>query len=368
MNNISVQALLDQLEAKQYLNQRQQAEAFILCEENQDHLPIYIHVLLGFGAFIGCICAIGLLNATGLVNWDDYRLLIILGLVSVALAIVINYALQNSTELLHSFSLQLTCILILLGKIMFVWGITNELQHAFPNIHVAWLSTVSIALIVIPTYFLYPIMLDRFMSSLVLLSAIFFSTLLTQPSNQLFYLYYVVLLIVSGYLINSLRKQHQLEVLSFASLAALGVCAIYLSTNVGAVNTLGLEPKGWSVPIIVFNLTLALAMILQTFTIKVTPPRNNLIYASGCIALLILGLISTNGILYGIGLMMIGYEKHRRQLIILGAVFLALFIVDYYYNLSLSLAHKSAILAGSGVVLLLARMVLQHEHWDKHHD
>lgn len=368
MKNLSVQTLLDQLETKQYLPHRQQAEAFILCEENQDHLPIYVHVLLGFGALMGCLCAIGLLNATELVRWDDYRLLIILGIISIALAIIINYALENSTELLHSFSLQLTCILILFGKLIFVWGLTNELHQALPTIHVAWLSTASIALITIPTYFLYPIMLDRFISSLVLLSAIFVSILLTQANNQLLYLYYLVLLMSAGYLVNSSRKLHQFEVLSYACLAALGVCAIYLSTHIGAMNYLWLEAKGWSVPIIAFNITLALAMILQTFTIKVTPPRNQLIYASGCIGLLVLGLISTNGILYGMGLMLIGYEKHRRILIIWGAIFLALFIIDYYYSLSLSLAHKAAILAGSGAVLLLARMVLQHEHWDKHHD
>jgi len=36
-----------------------------------------------------------------------------------------------------------------------------------------------------------------------------------------------------------------------------------------------------------------------------------------------------------------------------GGVFLAIFLFFYYYNLSLTLAYKSAILVGSGVILLL---------------
>lgn len=365
MKDLSVQTLLDKLETKGFLKERNRAEAFLLCEENLDHIPIYVHVLIGFGALFGTLSLIGLISASGLIEWDNHLLVMTIGLVAIGAAITINYALRHSDELLHSFSLQLTCILMLIGKALFIWSAAEALEPLYPMLEKSWLVTISMFFIILPTYFLFPVALDRFLSSLVLISTLLFCALFEFTNNMLFFICYFALIVLVGYLLNDKHKPHSLEALTYASVTALGVCAVYLSGNFDfAMRTVGMSP----IPLIVFNLTLALAIITQCFTIKTNPAPHFLVFVTGCIALMILGIISTNGILYGMGLMILGYEKHRRIFIIMGAVFLALFLVHYYYSLSLSLAHKAAILAGSGGLLLIARMVLQHEHWDKHHD
>lgn len=365
MKDMSVQSLLDKLEAKGFLTERNRAEAFILCEENLDHIPIYVHVLIGFGALFGCLSLIGLISATGLVDWDNHLLVMTIGLVSVGAAIAINYALRHSDELLHSFSLQLTCILMLIGKVLFIWSAAQALETLYPMLEKSWLVAISMFFIIVPTYFLFPITLDRFLSTLVLICTLLICSLHEFSTNIIFYACYCALIVLVGYLLNDKRKHYSLEALTYASVTALGFCAVYLSGNIDfMLHTAKMTP----IPLIVFNLTLALALITQCFTIKTSPPPHFLVFVTGCIGLLVLGIISTNGILYGMGLMILGYEKHRRVFIIMGAVFLALFLIHYYYSLSLSLAHKAAILAGSGGFLLIARMILQHEHWDQHHD
>jgi|GEM_PF-6150659 len=363
MKNISVQALLDWLENQGVLKQRGSAEAYLLCEENIDHAPVYVHMLIGLGAFIGCWSAIGLLYASGLVDWKNDLSLIIAGVFGMGLAILIQYALKNSDELLHSFSLQLACILMMIGKVLFVFGTLHKLLIFFPTIGGSWLATLSIAMVVIPTYFAFPVMLDRFISTLVLLIALLGNMLFEFNYNLAFYGYYVALLGLIGWLLNAKSKHYDLEALTYASIVTLGFCAIILSHTESFAGMSHI--KQWLVPPVVFNLTLVIAIILPCLAIELPKPLNHLSFWSSCIALLILGIISTNGIIYGIGLLILGYEKHRRSLILFGAVFLCLFIIDYYYSLSLNLAQKSAILAGSGGLLLMVRMILQHEQWDK---
>ena len=359
MKNLSVQALLDWLENQGVLKQRSAAQAFLLCEENIDHAPVYVHILIGLGAFIGCWTAIGLLYASGLVDWRNTESLMLCGLIGIGLSLVTYYALKNSDELLHSFSLQLACILMLIGKVLFIYGALYKLHQFFPTINESWLATLMIAIVVIPTYFIFPVMLDRFLSTFVLLIALLANTYFDFVNNFAFYVYYVTLLALVGWLLNDKSKHYDLEALTYAGIVTLGICAVILNDSFAFYN------KQWLVPTVVFNVTLTLALIIQCLAIKIPKPLNHLTFWSGCIGLFILGIISTNGILYAIGLLIFGYEKHRRNLIILGAVFLCLFIFAYYYNLSLNLAQKAAILAGSGGVLLIVRMVLQREKWDK---
>lgn len=363
MKNLSVQALLDWLENQGVLKQRNSAEAYLLCEENIDRIPIYVHVLIGIGAFIGCWTAIGLLYASGLIHWQNDQSFIVTGLLGIGLAIVTHYALRNTDELLHSFSLQLACILMMIGKVLFVFGLTNTLHQHFPSISQSWLATISIAVVVVPTYFIFPITLDKFLSTLVLFVALLANMLLDFDRNFAFYGYYIALLILVGWLINDKNKHYDLEALTYSSLVMVGICAVIISHTESFVNISHI--KQWLLPAVLFNITLSIAIILQCMTLKLPKPLNHLTFWSGCIGLFILGIISTNGILYAIGLLILGYQKHRRGLIILGAVFLCLFIIEYYYNLSLNLAQKAAILAGSGGLLLIVRMVLQHEKWDK---
>ena len=87
--------------------------------------------------------------------------------------------------------------------------------------------------------------------------------------------------------------------------------------------------------------------------------------AIASVGVLLFGLISAPGIILAIGLMILGYAKHEKLLIISGVLLMPVFIFLYYYNLDIFLMQKSGVLVSSGFALILGRLYLQSQRWDK---
>jgi len=80
----------------------------------------------------------------------------------------------------------------------------------------------------------------------------------------------------------------------------------------------------------------------------------------------VLATISAPGLMLSIGLMILGYAKHDRRLLILGALLMPAFLWTYYYNPDVSLLMKSVILTVSGIALLAGRVYMSYTR--KHHE
>jgi hypothetical protein len=80
-------------------------------------------------------------------------------------------------------------------------------------------------------------------------------------------------------------------------------------------------------------------------------------------ATVLLGLFTAPGILAALGLLVLGYARREGLLVGLGAAALAAFVVMFYYDLDLDLGTKSAVMAGSGLLLLATRAVLVRRPW-----
>ena len=78
---------------------------------------------------------------------------------------------------------------------------------------------------------------------------------------------------------------------------------------------------------------------------------------------LLLGAVSSPGILASAGLLVLGYHLRDNPLTGLGLTFLPAYIVLFYYNLNMSLDVKSWMLIGSGAILLGLRWYLTHRPW-----
>jgi uncharacterized membrane protein len=72
---------------------------------------------------------------------------------------------------------------------------------------------------------------------------------------------------------------------------------------------------------------------------------------------ILLGIVTTPGILVAIGLLIVGYAFDDRILTGLSYLFLLCFLVVFYYTLNIDLATKSWVIGGSGVVLLIVRWI-----------
>lgn len=84
---------------------------------------------------------------------------------------------------------------------------------------------------------------------------------------------------------------------------------------------------------------------------------NASVAAQALAVLIVAGLctLSAPGILAALFLIVLGYAAQHWQLALVGLVALPAFVFKYYYNLELDFMTKSGVLAGSGVLLLLAR-------------
>ena len=83
------------------------------------------------------------------------------------------------------------------------------------------------------------------------------------------------------------------------------------------------------------------------------------------VAALLIGLFASPAVLAAIAVMALGYGARDNITLAVGTVFLPAFITAYYYSLEVGLAYKSYVLAGSGLVLLLARWILSKRPWAK---
>ena len=75
------------------------------------------------------------------------------------------------------------------------------------------------------------------------------------------------------------------------------------------------------------------------------------------VSTILLSIFTTPGVLVAVGLLVIGYAFGNHILTALSYLFLVCFLVVFYYALNMDLAHKSWVIAGSGVILLIVRWI-----------
>ncbi|MEP6619402.1 MAG: DUF4401 domain-containing protein [bacterium] len=78
----------------------------------------------------------------------------------------------------------------------------------------------------------------------------------------------------------------------------------------------------------------------------------------GGLALFALLTMDSPGIIAGVAVLILGFDRRNSVLVEMGVAFLLVFGAAYYYSLDLTLLQKSGVLAGSGAVCLAARALL----------
>ncbi len=364
MKSYSVQSILDWLETKDLLKSRRQAEAYVLSHANIDRLPIYIHVLMGIGALIGCWCVIGLLVATNIIDFKNEISLLTSGAISIIISLLLYYALRYKTALIQSFGLQCSLILMSVGKILFVVGFSELTKYHFLPLNEDWMWTLGIFIVTVPMYFCFPVQLDRFIWSLALLGSILFNTWALYHFNLYFFIYFIILILSTGLLFTWRNKTLSWSPLGYAVVFVLYACALHLSTMLNADLILSHHQK-LMIPIIYFKLSLGIALVLLCLILSRERSRSiQLPTVAACSGLFLLSFVATPGILVSIGLLILGYAKHEKALSILGGVFLLLFLVYYYYSLPYTLDYKAGVLVATGAVLFAARFIIKSMNWD----
>ncbi|MBI2791846.1 MAG: DUF4401 domain-containing protein [Gammaproteobacteria bacterium] len=359
MKSYSVQSVLDWLSTKGLLSRRQQAEAFLLTRRNIESLPITIHVLLGIGAFIGSICVVGFLIATKIISYENEVSLLVAGIVSIILALLLYFSMRHQRPLLQSFALQCALMLMIAGKVLFVIGFAKLSKYGIISLQKEWFYSIALLIVTVPIYIIFPLKVDRFISSLALILSILFNTLTLYATNQYFFAYYLLLIISTWFLFTWRKKSLHWTPFTYASTLGLCACAFYLASPFSS------HLQNEVVNIFYFNIPLGLALLMLCLSLGSSKYYfMQLSTLAAGIGIVILTLISTPGIILSLGLLVLSYAKHERALFVLASIFLCLFLIHFYYSLPHTLEYKAAILVASGTALLASRMIMKQMKWD----
>ena len=358
MTHYSAKDLLEKLEAKGLAQRETFAETVRHLQETPE-LPLYLRALVGIGAFIASIFFIAFLSISRLIDYQNEVGLIVWGLVFVGGAIVCQRMAGEGEELKHSFLIQSAFALMAVGKTLFVFGVAQFMDTG-------WGVSLGLLLISLATYFIFNLSIDRFLSSFAVLYSVLINILwgedMSGVQEMLFYGFFLLQCLGCAFLLTSDKVKQVYMPLAYAF--AFSICSTALMLAIKAKFSVLQEAA--EIQILPLNALLAIGLILLIAWLAggvKQLAKEPLVMAS--IGVVLLAAMSAPGILLAIGFMVLGYGKHDRILLVLGALLLPVYIYLYYYNLDVSLMEKSAVLVGSGAVLLAGRFYLGLKGWDK---
>jgi hypothetical protein len=364
MTNINALQLLEALQKAGMVEASQSVllGQFIQTQQQEKELPLYLRVLVGIGAFIASFCFIQFLEISKIINFDSEAGLIFWGLIFVGAALFLAKTSGGKNNTVkHSFLIHSSFCAMGVGKILFVIGFAQMFGR-----DAGWGITLAALIITAITYNVYRMSIDRFLSAL----AIFTSLLINIVSEQYFVTsvdivlnaFLFIQIILAAVLLTHGRVKRDYIPLAYAIAFSLCITVIFFAveSKIGYWRNL----QSYSLTFINAILTLSLIALIgwaagNLKKLKTEP----LILAS--IGSVMLGIISAPGVILSICLMVLGYAKHERLLLLMGILLMPLFIFLYYYNLDISLMAKSGVLIGSGIILLAGRVYLAAKKFDR---
>lgn len=311
------------------------------------------NILLTLGIVLFLAGVIAFFTFKALQNDSVLFTFLILGTVFITFALGFDRLLPRSKRLMRNFCIQSALLLMITGKIFIIFAIATK----FPD---PWIMTMMLGISSLSTYFIFQNIIDRFLFLLFFLFSLTFNLIFSFESNvSLFILFVLTILAILALHIFKRRA------LLYIPIKAALICYACLLTILVSLNILYLSNMV-IVPEIAFNLVLVGMIII--FILDHAGSVNHLRKLPilfSCVGLLILSMIVNTGILWGITLLILGYQNNKRILIGLGAFFLITFLIFYYYNLASTLDYKSYLLIGSGLFLLLTCVIIQRLKWDR---
>lgn len=358
MSQHTASELLENLSAKGLINDGDEDINRFIIEQQQDkELPLYLRALVGVGAFIASLCFIGLI-AIGMEIREEEGL-VVAGLVFILLAIGLQKLAGNGHTIKSSFFMQSSFALMATGKSLFTFGMAEILDSG-------WGATIALLIITVATYHIYRMSVDRFLSTF----AVFFSILVNvlwdrefSGSRELLLNGFILLQILgAAVLITNVKIKRDYIPLTYGLLFSLCASALFLASHSKFGywrNEEYISPVFVSLMFTV-SLVATIAWVVGGFRkLNKDAPR------LACLGAVLMGVVSAPGIILSIILMVLGYAKHEKIMVTMGALLVPVFLFFYYYNLDVSLMEKSGVLVGSGITLLVARFYIGFKGWDK---
>lgn len=311
-------------------------------------MPWFVRILTGFGAWLASWFLIAFLSI-GVLGAGEEVGAIVLGLLLTGVAVLVRHAGSNV------FLTQLALATGLAGQGLFIGGVGSLTDEKMAALATLLIQTVLL--------FVYPDVIQRFLSALFGSFALLFLMHLIAPGVL------VDVTVVGLTALTHLLFLHQGRLQNgrwggLVTPTAFGLVTMLLFPLVVRTWFLDLYGSDSATQLPAGVLTLGLAVVTLYSAWRVLeethsePGGTAGVTAFATLALIAVLTLQTPGVIAAMGVLLLGF--HRRSVVLLGmaVVFILTFGVSYYYNLQLSLLAKSLALLGSGLVLLGLRLFI----------
>jgi len=308
--------------------------------------PLYIRILSGIGAWFAAFFLIAFLGISGIITNETGA--VVCGIAFLVAAVVLTKTCKAT------FPTQLALVLAFAGNIMTLVGIC-EYFHFSHGIVPALSTHAAICAVM---YILYPSSVYRFCAPVVL--AVIATIWITEMGE----FWFLNILIAAETLLAGLLILHTRRTLFLQPL--IRAAAVTLPATLLFMNLAMIDIFHWRIwestpnsPLGVSSAVLAAGLVYMFFRLAggINQYRQPWLIMA-VIATVLLGIFTNPGVLVAIGLLTAGYAYGDRILTALAYLFLPCFLVGLYYVMDVTLACKSAVIAGSGLILLILRWIL----------
>jgi hypothetical protein len=307
--------------------------------------PLYIRILSGIGAWVAAIFLILFLGISGIIQGGMGAficgILFLIGGIGVAKASKGTFVNQLSLALVFSGNL-----LVLIGA-----GEVSRLHH----LYVFVITHAIVCMIVFP---LFSNSIYRFVAPTVL-AALLTAWIIEQKLFVLMHFLIAAETFFAGTLLLLKKRQAWVGPLLYSAALMLPTTLLLMNlTHAQLGEFANVWGRGFKEPLWPSSLLLTLGLIYLYFQLaggKKLFHNSLLIFA--VLSTILLGIVTTPGILVAVGLLIVGYAFDDRILTGFSYLFLLCFLVVFYYTLNIDLASKSWVIGGSGVILLVIRYI-----------
>ncbi len=304
--------------------------------------PIYIRILSGIGAWFSALFLFLFLEFSNILKSGTATF--ICGIIFLVAAIIIVRANKGT------FLGQLSLALAFAGNALVLVGVIENAE----GYDVFSVTLISHTLVCAVVYPLFADSIYRFLAPTAL-AALATVWIIEEKTFVLMHFLIAAETILAGILILRKKRTPFLTPLFYSS--AVMLPATLLIINFMQVDTwmIDFNEPLWPSSILIAGGLIYLYYHLAGGSKRLREPWLML----AMISTLLLGIFTTPGILVAVGLLVVGHAFGDRMLTALSFLFLLCFLVFFYYVLNVDLAHKSWVIAGSGVLLLLVRWIAE---------
>jgi len=339
--------LLDRLRDEQVIDETQLSGALDHLEHEPAPIPWYIHAISGLGGFLAGALLLSFMACTGVISSGVGNIAV--GLVLVVVTLGVRRLMDDQSSLFQQATLSIN----LLGQGLVLSG-------------VGMLSDEPAA---VATFYLFfaPLVywLDRDMALRFVVSAGWFWALNWIVAGELRSTYvnhvlYGLVVGVVSFILSDRGLPHRInrELRPFAYAGVKTLIAFSMAATLTPRELMLSELVTRVITVVPLGILLGVAVLEADDESKMPAT-----WSAG--AAVILGVVSNTGIITSILMLVIGFWRARRPLVVVGALTLVGFVIHYYYDLETTLLIKSGVLLGSGTALLLIRWLLMRQPWMK---